>query len=397
MKSGLLKDVARGIATFTLTFAVGFSAVAVVGYKKLDEDLLDNTKYMDKVKEELGVNMKIMEMYGDKTYKNNLGIVRLRPNSNKKIHVNISDDISERAKGNIRQVLGDMNETFSHINDKYNFQECSEEDFEKYRQKDKTTIKFEYTKFDDDSIQGEAENTSGFKFDMFFKERGWYFSNSTIYFDQERFDQLTDASQLFTIKHELLHTLGFYDTYEEYKDETSMMNVTFAGLTTVLSPNDLKMLYVAYGDKHINKLGFYDQEKMDKIKKMIDDYEVKYYDYLISGMKNEIDWPFQSMSKDEYTNTVMKRDGATITVNNGEFTYTEDGKTQTGKIIEGGDYVILPNIILTSPYDKTTPYNDFLVLLKKDGKIKCYNFDIYHGENTEYVDDLIEGLEIHLT
>lgn len=392
MKKGFLKKVISGLTVCS----IGVGALTICLCSKITEkDLLGNQQYQQEVISQLDADMQIMQLYN---YVDNVAstnqIVRLKPNDNKKVYIKIDDIVSDRAKSNIRKTLSEMNTAFSYINDSYVFEECSSEKFSSYRSSGDSTISFSYTKLDSSTF-GLTTNTSrkSSKFGLG-QVKGGYIQNSTIYFDYQVFDQLSDDSQLFVIKHEFLHALGFSDIYDTYDDETSLMNVGLAGLSTHVSPNDLKMLYVAYGNKHINKDGTFNQEKMDEVKQLISKYETKYYEYLMSNLKKEFSKAYQPISKSEVENQTFTKDGATITINQDTFTYTKDGVTQQGHLVVGSDYIILPDIQALSPYDKSTTYNDFLVLLKRNDVIDCYNIDIYHSSSSQNVDPLVQGLDI---
>lgn len=392
MKKGIIK---KAIICGAIIISTALTSLNVMGCEQIDEDLLDNEKYMGRVRTELNANMKIMEMYGDGFNANKTGIVRLRPNRSNKIYVNIDDKVSPRARDNIRQIIDEMNETFSHINDKYNFEECSEEDYIKYRKRDKTTIEFSYDKLEKEEMQGLTTSWYEYKKDLSLKERSYYIYKSVIHFDEERFDKLTNESQLTVIIHEFFHALGFNDIYRAYDDETSLMNTRGGEWVRHFSPNDLKMLYVAYGDKHINKQGQYDQAKMDEIKKIINNYEVKYYEYLMSNIREDEDWPFMKIDEEDLKEQTFNKDGVTFTIKDGMYSYTDTtGQQKTGNLIIGKDYVIVPDIILTSRYNKRTPYNDYFVLLKSDNDLKCYNVDLCYKYKKTLENLLVGELDI---
>lgn len=372
--------------------------------------------------------MRVMKT-GEDNVDDGLNINRLLPNSENKIYIGISDEITGREKENINKMLEEYNNAFLYINDAYCFETCSLNETGKYRKNNKTTIDFKYTRL--------TEGVYGKAIQNYFKEglftiNNCYYSSSTIYLDKDVFTTLVDDVQMYILKHEFAHTLGFDDLYEYYDDETSIVNVGIMGLSTHLSPNDFKMLYVAYGNKHINTDGSFNQEKLDEFKQIIKKYERKYYDYLINNIrktivKNKIaltstqdeksenniqtlqwikedinieiggSYPkiiFQDISQDEINGLTFTKGDAQIVINGDSFTYTVDGKTQTRKLVMGEDYVVLPDILTNSPYDKKTPYNDFLTLFKIDDKISCYDFVIYHKLSPEKMKDDDNGVDI---
>ncbi|MGN1208048.1 MAG: hypothetical protein ACI4TI_01100, partial [Christensenellales bacterium] len=200
-----------------------------------------------------------------------------------------------------------------------------------------------------------------------------YIFNAQIFLNSQIFDELDDEVQLNVIKHELLHTLGFGDMYDGYKDETSLMNAYLRDSSCHLSPNDFKMLYVAYGNKHINKDGSYNKQKVEEIKKLIDEYEVYYYNYLIKNVKKSIDKNFDSLSQEEIENMTFEKNGAIIKINdNNEFEYKKDNYLKKGKVIWCEDCAILPEIMFDGA-------NNFLVLTKKDDKVECIDINFGVG------------------
>lgn len=394
MKKGFLKKFICGLTVCS----IGLGALTICRCSKIEEkDLLGNQQYQPKVISQLDADMQIMQLYNyiDGGQSPNQ-IVRLKPNKNKKVYIKIDDMVSDRAKGNIRKTLSEMNNAFSYINDSYVFEECSNETFASYRASGNSTISFNYAQLQKYTYGLTSSSTAKSTKFGFAQSKGSYIQNSTIYFDYQVFDQLSDNSQLYVIKHEFLHALGFSDIYEAYDDETSLMNVGIVGLSTHISPNDLKMLYVAYGNKHINPDGSFNQEKMDEIKQLISKYESTYYEYLMSSLKSELQKDYQSITKTEVANKTFTKDGATITINQDTFTYSKDGITQKGNLVIGEDYIILPDIQSLSPYDNKTVYNDFLVLLKQNDKIDCYNIDIYHTSRTPNPDPLAKDLDIQI-
>lgn len=402
------KLILKSSATFMVTCAITLSSFITLTYKALDEDLLDNKKYMDKVEEELGANMKIMEMHGESvSYPGSREIIRLAPNSDGIIPVNIDGKISQRTKSNIQQALGEFNELFTHINDDYNFVECSEEELEKRKEEGDSTIKFDLTKFESNAIQGLTQSKVMYQNNLLKKgKQAFYISDSTVSFDETRFDELTDDSQLTIIKHEILHTLGFADIYSNYFDETSLVNVNIGGVSTHISPNDFKMLYVAYGNKHINKFGFYDQEKMDEVKKMIDEYEVKYYQYLISTLTNYTGGSFQKIENNDLVNgQTFEKKGITFTIKDGEYFYTDKyGEQRSGKLIYGDNYVVLADVqrpkttlaALKTQNEEREYYNDFYVLLKDEKGLNIYDFEYVHKQADNPVDKFVRDLEVSM-
>lgn len=412
MKKGIIKNSLKNLATIVVTASLTLGGGIALTYRGFDEDLLNNKKYMDKVEEELGANMKIMNLHNDKNEKlqNPNKITRLAPNSSKKIYINIGDEISEQTKGNIRQVIDEMNEVFDVINDKYNFTECDNESFKKYKAKEKTTISFNYKQLDDD-LSGEERSREQKRHSLWSDDEEVYIVGSSIYLNEQDFVDMPNESQLFIIKHEFLHALGFADIYGNYSDETSVMNVGMTGVSHLTSPNDLRMLYVAYGDKHLNMFGFYDQEKMDKVKKIMDDYEFKYYEYLINKVKEKTGKTFQKITSEDLKERGFKKERIVQKYEDGRYKYEDlifiikgdkyeyydaDGNYQVKDLIIGDDYVILPNVWYTKQQAEEVVVDDFLVLLKDENGLNLYDvswiqkledgtLDVSHGQIEFYL------------
>lgn len=377
------KDIYKRILCGITTCSLGIASLTMGGCSNSNNDLIGNNEYQDMVTEQLDANMTIMDLFGKGDYADD-NIVRLRPNSENKIYLYLDDSLSERTAKNVKQVIDEMNELFSCINDTYCFEECDYESYENYKDNNKTVISFAYDELEEKvqgrtiSKRGGIRNFNGFK---------WlYINSSTIYFNEAVFDRFTNDSQLYLITHEFLHTLGFGDIYEDnYKDELSLMNTRMNGISSILSPNDFKMLYVAYGNKHINEDGTFNQSKMDEIKKLIDDYEKLYYEKLMNTLKGEFDITYEDISSDELSNLTFTKNDATITVNNGMYTYIKNGEVQAGKIVVGENYVILPDIFMSDANIIENKRNDFLVLLKPEGgNIECYDVIFNRSRYKEY-------------
>lgn len=393
--NGIVKKIVCGLAVCT----IGVAGVAVLKYCNNDKDLVGNKKYQQEVIAELDADMTIMQDYSHTDSYNIDKLVRLKPNDSKKIYVGVDEKITGRERKNINSAISDFNNVFSNINDAYNFVVCDSNERKSYSKAGNTTIDIKYSTL--------AQNCYGFtesrinKISFLGRRKAYknaYIVGSSIYFDENVFPKLADITQLQIIKHEILHTLGFADLYTGYDDETSLMNVGVMGVSTKFSPNDIKMLYVAYGNKHINKDGTYNSEKMSEIKEKIDNYEKLYYKYFIDLIKNNNDNKkyFGSITEEDLTNLTFSKINATITIDNGEYTYTLNGKTKTGKLIIGDDYAIIPDIKRDNKYNKGSMYNDFLILTKYKSKIVCFDLDIYH-KRTDMIDQASMGIDLDLT
>lgn len=340
------------------------------------KDYLNNSKYQTQIVSELGAEMQSMDVYHNyfDGYKIE-NLVRLKPNDTGKIYVNVDDSVSPDSENSIKQALDEMNDLFAMVNDRYNFVTCTEKEYTNHIENNDTTIQFKYANLS----RGVNTNIglSGLKVAKLkdIDKKGGYILGSTIYLDEDFFESISHNDKLFAIKHELLRSMGF--SSEEY-EETSMMNYRLVGLSTKISPNDLKMLYIAYGDKHINKNdGSFDSKAFEEVKQKIHEYEVSYYDYLMSQIAKNIELNAQDISAKDVENTVVEKDDAFISFADGKFSYNLGDYTKEGEYIVGSNYIILPDITIDG-------CGDFLILLKQDNQVKCYNLNILQWRMTTH-------------
>ena len=387
MKKGIIKKIICGLAICS----TGVAALGLINCSVLDQDLVGNKKYQTQVMQELDADMQIMQDY---SYLNGLDaskLVKLRPNDSKKMYINIDESIQGRERENIKSSINDFNAVFKNINDSYNFVICENKD----ESIGNTAINFKYTTLPE-SVYGLTETAVNklnyFNFNT--PKENCYIIGATIFLDYNIFPQLADVTQLQILKHEILHTLGFADLYTGYDDETSLMNVGIMGVSTKFSPNDLKMLYVAYGNKHINSDGSFNQEKMNEVKAKIDAYEQNYYKYLIDIVKDNTKYSFEDLNNEDLNDLSFTKNEANITIKNGEYEYTFNGTTKKGKLVIGEDYAIIPDIKRANRYNKGSLYNDFLIIAKRKGKITCFDIDIYHSLTGEQIDQASLGIDI---
>lgn len=389
MKKGIVKKIICGLAICS----AGLAALGVVKYATNGKDLIGNKVYQTRVVEELDADMQIMQDYSFLKSTEIDKLARLKPNDTKQIYVNIDERITGRERENITSALSDFNDAFENINDSYNFVICDKNE----NVQGKTAINFKYRTLPQ-NVYGLTESAAN-KLNYFSQKQAkdnCYIIGATVYLDDAVFTKLADVTQLQILKHEILHTLGFADLYTGYDDETSLMNVGIMGVSTKFSPNDLKMLYVAYGNKHINSDGSFNQEKMNEVKAKIDAYEQNYYKYLMNIIKDNTKYTFNDLSNEDLTDLSFTKNNASITIKNGEYEYTFNGTTKKGKLVIGEDYAIIPDIKRANRYNKGSLYNDFLIIAKRKGKITCYDIDIYHSLTGEQIDQASLGIDIHM-
>lgn len=377
------KNWPKKVANIALTVVIG--TVASFSARKIavsNRNYIDNAKIMPKVASELNVDTHIMKC-GDGEF----DLIRLKPNLSKKVYVYIDKNVPDKARNNITRSLDKFNYLFDNINDDYNLEVCNYDEYLANKTILNSTIKFEYKTIDNNDYGKNATKINKTFLHKIVDEKSFnknlYVVGSTIYLNKTYFEKMNDLEQQNVINHELLHSFGFNDTYNtEFDDETSLMNPYYTGLIKEIGPNDLKLLYLAYGKKHINNDESFNQEKMNEVKNFIYKYEDEYYKKLISFIKNETKIEFQKLSNEDIQNFAGKSGEFNVKIDKtGEtFSYKEniEGKTGTGRIIKGEDYVILPDIVSKN-------YKDFLILLKNKNGIKVYNLNIYYNSNNEKV------------
>lgn len=373
------KIIKRTVTTIVGTTELISSACALT-VKQEDYDYLKNRTYFSVVKEELDANMNLMDnSVIDDNWRNG-GILRLKPNASKEIYLYIDEKVSEDIQTKIHKVINNFNNIFDYFNDNYNFVFVDEQTFNKKLEKKKSSISFSYSQM--------AENVNG--------ENHYYFNNydleelnetqtnayiykSDIYFNPDSFNNSDDNSQLRTIKHELLHSLGLNDMYYGYVDETSIMNANVRKNPAMLSPNDLKMLYCAYGNRHINSDGSFNQEKLDEVKEMFKQYEVFYYNQLIKNIKKLTNKTFKEITLSDVDSKEFIKDDAQIKINGDEFEFVDGDYKRTGKLVCCEDSLIIPDIYFDGR-------NNFLILAKTDENIECldavFTFKKFINEQT---------------
>lgn len=366
----------------TVTMIVG---LLTYDYAEAQEDLIGNQRYQPVVAETIGADMEIMRRFSH-NYKDDLDkLVRFMPSQEGKVYVNVEDNVSPRAKANIQKTFKHMNSAFGLINSSYNFVPCSNQEYEKHIKQNSPAIQFKYDSINTYGVLGQTGN---FDFNRNFIKginKGLvYITNATITLNSDVFETLTDAEQLFIIKHEILHVLGFDDLYDDYDDETSVMNVGMIGLTEYLSPNDLKMLYVAYGNKHLNKNGSLNKQALQEVKEKIDKYEQMYYQYIMEKVFTHTTLNFEPITPEDAYFTIIIKDSLSVSLCNGTFTFNYGDYSKHGKYVAGDNYIIVPDV-------KIGGNNDFLVIGKIDGHLQAFDLFIRHEKT---VDEPIGDVDI---
>ncbi len=236
-----------------------------------EKEFLKNAPYLDKVGDELGANMEPM-----KCKQLDDAILRLKPNFDKKVKVYIDEKVPERTRKNIKESLGYFNDILADITDKYEFEVCNKVEYEANKFVKNSTLKFEYQPFYGLSTDiTYAEINKGTNKTQFSRDTSSkvYIVNSVIYLNDGYFDKLSDYSQLYVLKHEILHSLGFSDMYQGYRDVTSLICNSSNAFSNKLSPSDLKRLYTAYCEDLVDERGVINKTKLKQVKENIAKYE----------------------------------------------------------------------------------------------------------------------------
>ena len=334
----------------------------IVGSK----DYLSNKKFIPKIANELNVDMQIM----NGAIRKNL-FSRLKPNSNNKVYVYIDKSVSSRAKDNIINSLDYFNDVMGVFTDRYNFEVCDKSKFLLNKHISNSTIKFSYSGLNEYTYGQNSVNPGktiineafGSSYDQL------YLVDSNIKLNGDFFDKLSDRLQRSVIRHELLHALGFGDTYEGYNDKTSLINTKFQRAPYILGPNDMRMLATAYCESLIDENGNFNESKLTEIKNYLEEYEKYYYKELMDLIVEGTEPGFESISKEDLADFRESLVRVNIKVDdnlNFECTTRKDNETTKGKVILGDYYAIVPNVVVN--YE-----NDFYVIVKVDGKLKAYN------------------------
>ncbi len=372
------------VITGALGVYLGFTARTIV---------VSNTKYLNtidnipKVADAVGVDMQMMQL--------GFSVPRLKPNKSGNVYVYIDENIPENTRANITSSLEYYNEILSKITNKYNFKVCNVAEYLANKAISNSTIKFEYKTLDG---LDHGHNFTDYNktilnsiTDSEEKANDVYIVNSTIYLNQKYFEKISDDAQTCVIRHELLHTLGFNDTYVGYKEETSLMNTAVVAISNNISPNDLKRLFVAY-DENLASDGKINQRELNRVSQIIQDYENKYYETLMQNVFSKIPNNFSEISESEVANFNDTVNNIEVNIDKyNNFTYKTSGVNRGGgRIILGKNYVILPNVIVDN-------YNDFLVLLKDENGLKAYNLSFFHETNDYTTLDFLDKYSVEPT
>lgn len=366
------------IATSAVIATLGvLSSISTYRLVESRYDLLKNQRFQPVVESTLGADMQPMRYFTTMAFDSEHSYVRLLPNEEEKVYVYIDDSVSARTTSNIHVMMSEMNKVFGMINDSYYFVPCSKEEYDNCVEKKKSAIHFSYEPLTH-MVYGKISEMYATHNE---EKKTAYIYNSTIILDSNQFDDLKDVEQLFILKHELMRCLGCV-TFDEYNyDETSILDKSLIGISTHLSPKDLKMLYVAYGNKHVYDNGFLNRKALNEVKAKIDQYEEMYYSYLMKQVTNIANIDFDPISLDDVNGTKFVKGRARITVENGEYKCVMGTVTSKGRCIVGENYIILPDV-------DSGGGNDFLVIANYQGQIQCFDLQFVHVSKNSINEEL---------
>lgn len=336
-----------------------------------------NSDSISLVANELGIDMNILqkEEYGDQ-------IFRLKPNDNGKINVFIDSSVPAQTSQIIHEALDYYNDIFDKVNDRFNFVVSNQIDYITDSIIQKSTIKFDYKVIDDTAYGVNTQYRKlladlPVKFLADNKNDGKYCIKSHISLNKTYFDQLDSQRQEYTIRHEILHSLGFADVYDKGNTMLdTMMHTNNMYVINELSPNDMRRIYAAYCEDYMNNDKTINYEKLGEIKKELNTYETKYYDHLANILKKSFNGECKSFSNSELKNFSANYGLLDVYVNsdgNYEYTYNKNATdiskrlSGSGTIVKGVDYALLPNL----NYRKG---NDYYVIFKTSKGLNIYDF-----------------------
>ncbi len=338
-----------------------------------------NSDLIPKITSELCTDMDMMRYE-----KYNNEIIRLKPNDDGKVSVYISAKVPERTRQNIQNSLNYFNNIFDAVNDKFNFTIVDKADYIADKVIQKSTIKFDYKALEQEGLYGynsHAQTMFDFPKKMFSESanNGKYCVSSEIFLNSLYFENLDDKMQEYTIRHEMLHSLGFDDVYgEDYKEFATIMNINNFYVTNEISPSDMRRLYTAYCDSYINSDKTINYEKLSEVKDYLISYEDKYYDNVANVLKDSFAGELKEISSEEIANFTAGYGLLDVKVNsNGEYEYVYnrnaidpskhfEGK---GKIVKGTDYVILPKIEISG-------FTKYFIILKDSNGLNMYDISL---------------------
>lgn len=333
-----------------------------------------NSDLIPQVTSELCTDMDMMHYE-----KYNNQIIRLKPNDDGNVCVYIADNVPQRAQQNIKSSLNYFNEIFDNVNDKFNFTVGNKAEYVADRALQNSTIKFEYKTLDEGTYGFNSHSQSLFDFPKkIFPEsanNGKYCISSTISLNDRYFDKLDDKMQQFTIRHEMLHSLGFDDVYtNNYTEFATIMNVDNFYITNEISPSDMRRLYTAYCEKYVNSDKTLNYEKLAEVKEYLNNYETQYYQNVAEVLKDSFAGECYNITDEELAGFTAGYGLLDVKVNaNGKYEYVYNKNAQdpsklfagSGTVVKGDNYAILPKIEICG-------FTRYYIILKDTNGLNMY-------------------------
>lgn len=325
--------------------------------------------------------------------------VRLRPNGkDEPIYVTLDQSIDDKLAGYIDKSLDYVEDIFSNINDQYKFKVVSNSEYQQKMLAGKAVIKYQKKDIASSDAAGTCSSGSNKTFidDILGNDKtNVYITDSVITIDEPVYNSCSEYEVLSILNHEILHCFGLGDVYSGNIDTGSFMSSQNGYFCNLISPNDFRMLYAAYGDKHLDENGNVDYKKLEEIKEKLDQYEHEYYNIYskrimnLKGVSNVV-----KINKNEYNNksfvTRLKKasepncryiikldiEGEKVTFN----LYKNDEKIQTseGNIYYGDHFAILKDFFIRTTNNDNTENNlkSYFYIFKDNlGNFKLYTVE----------------------
>lgn len=277
-----------------VTLGICLSCLTVTGSIVTKNTIISNKKYLKPISqierdaEFLNADMMVMERMLETHNINSNELIRLKPNGkDEPIYINLDKSIDSKLATHINSSLNYIEDVFSNINDNYTFKIVNDFEYNVKKAIGKTTIKYECNDIVKSNTSGTAYRTlnkSFFDDVINNNERNLYYTDCTIVIDEKSYINYSESNILTVLNHELLHCFGLGDIYYGKVDTGSFMRAQNGYFINFISPNDFRMLYSAYGDKHLNKDGTINIKKLTEIKEKLNLYENEYYNFVAKNL-----------------------------------------------------------------------------------------------------------------
>ena len=384
-----MKDKTKKIIDKAISITCVSTIIACASYLTR-QAILSNTKYLkptaqvEREAEFLDADLSLMEKAAKELYKN-ADIIRLKPNKGESIYVNIDKNVSSETTTLIKNSLNYFENLFKDINSDYRFKIVNDAEFFANKLIGKTTIKFKMEKFASNLLHGHANNQSNKNaYDKLFNNTSTnlYFIDNVITLNEDVFPTLNEKQKTYTINHELLHCFGLADVYEGYKDYSSYIFNASPLENRLLSPNDIKLLYSAYGNKHINEDGSINNEKLNEFKTKMEAYEQVFHKQSVSDISLIQKNNYINFDKSEIENRLFSfnflDERLNLVVNDDEYKFTYCGEEFFGKAVVGDNFIAITDILINNE-------NCFFYIVKNEENNRFHMVTI--ANNFKYLKD----------